>query len=76
MVEGGQMTSIMDQLIPHSPCGRPEVSGDVQPIRIFGVRPRRADVDVNVAGLRMIYDTTDERMITLLRGNDGLRVNT
>ena len=76
MVQGDQVTPIVYQLVSHPPRGGPEVTRYMQPIGVFGPGPRCTDVHVDVAGLRMFYHTTDERVVTLLRGNDGLRMDT
>jgi hypothetical protein len=64
----------MYQLISNLPRGGPEISRNMKPIWVFGPWPGCADMDMNVAGFRMIYHAAHQGVIALLSGNHGLRI--
>jgi hypothetical protein len=77
MFERGQVSPVVHDCVAHPECGRPDVTGDVHPIRVVFGQFRDADMNVNVGigrsgfnkQCRLVADLVDESLGRLRLGS-------
>ena len=76
MVEGRQVTAVVNHGVTHPKRRGPDVTRAMHPVRVGGRGGRSPNVDVNVGAVGMFNQTAIEEVRALVHSNIRLRMDT